>query len=838
MSDYTGSSFISQPVQEEIDVTNTKIATTNANLTQEIYDRGVADNNLQNQINGAATSGALNAEITARTDADTALGVLITDNTNLLGTTRAELTQEITDRQNADINLQNQINPLATQVSLNNEITARTDADTALGVLITDNTNLLGTTRAELTQEVSDRTTADNGLQNQINDRALTISLNNEITARTDGDAALQSQLTYEANSRINADIALQTNITTNATAITNEESARQSADTTLQTNINTNTTAIGTKANLDGGNTFTGEQDINGYAKIDRVIVQAVSNDYPPFRVTNSFSSFTSAQIDADKNALLVRSNTTLAGDSIISAYNNSKNDVVFKVAGDGKTHTKDIEADGDVNLTAGKAYKIDNVSIPTHDDLALKAPIDNASLTGNTTMTRLTVNHSDSASIGLDFNNTNVNQYAGAFNTAGYGWRFYNDNTSQGTNTTFSVNTKGSGAVQTPLHVKNDGKLYTLDQEVDGDVNLSAGHEFKINGVPLSSGGMTPEQEAELSNNTSRLDDLYDSTAVTLRNIDFVASDFNCRINSLEYVEDAMAIGQIPQNRIFELNDDLNLKRSLTNNLFPQLNLNGTIESKTSSGGTINPNDYFCKFDLTGQTAELVVGIDETNVPYQTKIIFIDVEGTANLVIRSSNIMGSQDIILRKRGDCVFLHADWVSSKWKVIGIHTNVQPTLNTAGNITSGNDIICSRNLFSNSAVNTEIDGFTTINLRSLTGVTPNINIDGVEAFMTKATNQTITGVKTFENGIITDEVVTEAAHNLLLKTADTADSVIIDNGSTVGLTQTSTKISLNRALNIPYASVPLGTSTANKSPPAGSLSGDVYRDNANALFIVP
>ena len=344
MSDYTGSTFVSIPVQEEIDTTNEQLATTNANLTQEIYDRGAADIFLQNQINGAATEGALTNEITARVDGDTALGVLISDNTNLIGTTRAELTQEVLDRQNADINLQNQINPLATQVSLNNEITARIDGDTSLGVLITDNTNLLGTTRAELTQEVSDRTAADNGLQNQINDRALTLSLTAETTARTDGDAALQSQLTYEANSRINADIALQTNITTNATAITTEESARQSADTTLQTNINTNTAAIATKANLDGGNTFTGEQDINGYAKIDRVIVQAVSNDYPPFRVTNSFSSFTSAQIDADKNALLVRSNTTLPGDSIISAYNNSKNDVVFKVGGDGKTHTKDL--------------------------------------------------------------------------------------------------------------------------------------------------------------------------------------------------------------------------------------------------------------------------------------------------------------------------------------------------------------------------------------------------------------------------------------------------------------------------------------------------------------
>jgi len=100
---------------------------------------------------------------------------------------------------------------------------------------------------------------------------------------------------------------------------------------------------------------------------------------------------------------------------------------------------------------------------------------------------MTRLTVNHSDSGTIGLDFNNTNVNQYAGGFNTAGYGWRFFNDNLSQVNNITFGVYTKGTGSQLNPLLIKNDGKLYTLDQEVDGDVNLSAGHEYKINGTSL---------------------------------------------------------------------------------------------------------------------------------------------------------------------------------------------------------------------------------------------------------------------------------------------------------------------------------------------------------------
>jgi hypothetical protein len=163
--------------------------------------------------------------------------------------------------------------------------------------------------------------------------------------------------------------------------------------------------------------------------------------------------------------------------------------------VKNDGKLYTLDQEVDGNVNLSAGHEYKISGTNIldpyrtsaDTDTLLNLKAPINDSNLTGHTIMTRLTVNHSDSGTIGLDFNNTNVNQYAGGFNTAGYGWRFFNDNLSQVNNITFGVYTKGTGSQLNPLLIKNDGKLYTLDQEVDGDVNLSAGHEYKINGTSL---------------------------------------------------------------------------------------------------------------------------------------------------------------------------------------------------------------------------------------------------------------------------------------------------------------------------------------------------------------
>ena len=64
--------------------------------------------------------------------------------------------------------------------------------------------------------------------------------------------------------------------------------------------------------------------------------------------------------------------------------------------------------------------------------------------------------------------------------------------------------------------------------------------------------------------------------------------------------------------------------------------------------------------------------------------------------------------------------------------------------------------------------------------------------------------------------------------ILAWSANTADwSVIAKNVSFI-----------NNQLNMKYSNVPLGTSTANKSPPTGSSSGDVYRDGANGLFIVP
>ena len=125
------------------------------------------------------------------------------------------------------------------------------------------NTADIATQTARLTQEIADRTNADNVLQKNID---------TEAKARTDADTTLQQNINNEASARQNADDALQANINTeqtraksaentlttnlnseidrakgaeqaNATAISGETAARTNADNVLQQNINTEQT-------------------------------------------------------------------------------------------------------------------------------------------------------------------------------------------------------------------------------------------------------------------------------------------------------------------------------------------------------------------------------------------------------------------------------------------------------------------------------------------------------------------------------------------------------------------------------------------------------------------
>jgi len=596
MTDYTGSNFISQPVREAL-------------------------------------------------DANTAL---ITANTTDIGTNTSGLSQEVTDRTNADANLQTQINNTASSGALNTEIANRIAEDSALQTQITTNANNLAT-------EITDRQTADNNLQNDINDRALILSLNNEITARTNADTSLQNAISYETSSRINA-------------------------DNTLQANINL-------KANLSGGNTFTGDQIV------DNIIVGGDIKG-----VNNQDLNIASITNGTNVTAVTIKP----TGETELDGHTTFKKSIIGGIS---------------QSLISGVRV-IDSTRLITKLDTRagnITATISNGFVDGQIKI--------------ISLHRADPTQYTATLLT-NVSEPITLKNVGEGVILAWSGNTADWNVVAKNLSFLNN------DLSVDGDINLSAGHQFKINGAPI--GGLTAQQEADLDANTVfRTSLLGNLPAVQLINVDCLYFRINCNLNTISNIEAAFQDNQLPQIKVANLITDLAAKRAITNNSFTDLELNGTKQTLTSSGGTINATDYFTEFNLTGQTAELVVDIAETEYIGQTKIVYIQTEGSANLIIRGTYMLTDQDVILRKKGDCVFLQAEWNTSKWKVLGIHSNSQPTLTTTGNLTCGNDIITSRHLFSNSAVVSEISGFSSINLRTPTaGNVPDILIDGVSSFRKK------------------------------------------------------------------------------------------------------
>ena len=169
-----------------------KIDQNTADLGTEREERKAADKALQD---------ALDAEETARTEADAALGVRIDT--------------EIAERKSADKTLQDNITA---------EATTRAEADTALG--------------ARIDKEVTDRESADTALGTRID---------NEEDAREAADTTLQENITAEETARTAADKTLQDNIdATNAHTINTHR-------------LDSNPVLNGTDIKLDGYEVATG---------------------------------------------------------------------------------------------------------------------------------------------------------------------------------------------------------------------------------------------------------------------------------------------------------------------------------------------------------------------------------------------------------------------------------------------------------------------------------------------------------------------------------------------------------------------------------------------------
>ena len=137
---------------------------------------------------------------------------------------------------------------------LNQEITNRTEADTQV--------------QANVNKEVSDRKEADTALEAKLkeyvdnevdkitgNTDGIQASLNKEIQDRKDADAALQAAITKEETDRKAADAALDTRVTANATKIQELALSIQDAVNTVKNELQAKIDALQTEVNANKAN-------------------------------------------------------------------------------------------------------------------------------------------------------------------------------------------------------------------------------------------------------------------------------------------------------------------------------------------------------------------------------------------------------------------------------------------------------------------------------------------------------------------------------------------------------------------------------------------------------
>jgi hypothetical protein len=222
----------------DVAAANTAI-TTNANA--------IATANTAIANNASAISNETTRATGAETTLSTNIGNEVTRATGAETTLTTNLSSETTARQAADTTLTNNLAAANASIAANttaitnnaNAITAETTRATGAESTLTTNLATANTAISANTANISANTTAITG-----NANAITA----ETTRATGAESTLTSNLA-----------TANTAISNNAAAITAEAVRATAAEGTLTTNLATANTAITGKANLAGGNSFTG---------------------------------------------------------------------------------------------------------------------------------------------------------------------------------------------------------------------------------------------------------------------------------------------------------------------------------------------------------------------------------------------------------------------------------------------------------------------------------------------------------------------------------------------------------------------------------------------------
>ena len=365
--------------------------------------------------------------------------------------------------------------------------------------------------------------------------------------------------------------------------------------------------------------------------------------------------------------------------------------------------------------------------------------------------------------------------------------------------------------------------------DLSVDGDINLTAGKQYLIDGV--ASVGITPAQATQIETNTTDIaSKANDSDVVKLSGNQIIGGEKtftnDTYVNSDIYLADddgKLILGTNYDRKIYRTADGIRTDDTMDAS---QYKIAGTRIASTDLGDN--------------NTLVKTSGIQSIS---DVKTFSDDVKFEGDLLIRTNT------------GEIKFGEGDDRTIARTADGISTN--GTMSATQYNINGTDILSPYR--TSAATDTLLDAKANLTANTFTErqtITKAHNysqlhlIDSSTAGAGKGGGIEFLGVFNGSGATTAFATIKSQKANATIGNYEANLSLQLREHGGGGYTEVvglkgadlsahfSGAVNISGALNITYSSIPLGTGVGNASPPVAALSGDIYRSNDNSLKITP